>query len=96
LPGFPTKLPILIGLSSKSIQPIVFVSIGLFGVFVAGFRFIAKAFIVQDQETDPLSEPVLQKIFFAIGILLLVVVGLFPSVFLAPFENLLISFPNLN
>ena len=96
LPGFPTKLPILIGLSSKSIQPIVFVSIGLFGVFVAGFRFIAKAFSVQDQETDPLSEPVIQKIFFAIGILLLVVVGLFPSVFLTPFENLLISFPNLN
>ena len=96
LPGFPTKLPILIGLSSESFQPIIFVSIGLFGIFVAGFRFIAVAFVDPKSTDELLPEPIIQKIFFVLGILILVAIGLFPSIFLNPFDNLLLNFSNLN
>ncbi len=96
LPGFPTKLPILIGLSSDSIQAIMFTALGLIGIFVAGFRFIAKTFVKINTQEEFEKEPLIQKIFFTIGIIILLAIGLFPSVFLNPFENLLLTFQNLN
>lgn len=96
LPGFPTKLPILIGLSSDSIQAIMYTAFGLIGIFVAGFRFIARTFVTIKNQEEIENEPLIQKIFFGIGILLLLAIGLFPSIFLNPFENLLLTFQNLN
>ena len=96
LPGFPTKLPILIGLSEISLQPIIFVSIGLFGLFVAGFRFLAIIFSERESSKPVESEPLLQKVFFFIGSSSLLIIGLFPSVFLTPFLSLLTAFTNLN
>jgi formate hydrogenlyase subunit 3/multisubunit Na+/H+ antiporter MnhD subunit len=96
LPGFPTKLPVLIGLSEVSINSIIFVSIGLFGLFIAGFRFLANIFSTQTEENWDISEPLIQKIFFSIGGLLLIAMGLFPSFFFNPFVNLLAAFTNLN
>jgi formate hydrogenlyase subunit 3/multisubunit Na+/H+ antiporter MnhD subunit len=95
LPGFPTKLPILIGLSQISITPIIFVSIGLFGLFIAGFRFLAIIFSTSHVETEIESESLLQKIFFSFGIILLFVVGVFPSLVLNPFLEILSAFANL-
>lgn len=96
LPGFATKLPILIGLSSSSINSIVFVSIGLFGLFIAGFRFLASVFSELEFKEIDLEEPLVQKLFFSIGVLFLIGMGLFPSFFLNPFISLLSAFVNLN
>jgi len=95
LPGFPTKLPILIGLSQISISSIIFVSIGLFGLLVAGFRFLAIIFSTSYKEYEIESESLLQKIFFSIGVVLLLAMGIFPSVFLNPFLEILSAFANL-
>lgn len=94
LPGFPTKLPILIGLSQTKFTPIIFVTIGLFGLFVAGFRFLAIIFTGGHDE-EHASETILQKIFFSFGIGLLFVMGIFPSLVLNPFLELLSAFSNL-
>lgn len=96
LPGFPTKLPILIGLSETAFSPTIFVSIGLFGLFVAGFRFLAIIFQYPDKEKEIEDEPILQKIFFSFGILLLFLMGIFPSAVLNPFLQILSAFTNLN
>ncbi len=96
LPGFPTKLPILIGLSEISLTPIMFIFIGLFGLFVAGFRFIAVIFQQSELESVNEPEPILQKIFFSFGIFLLFIMGIFPSVVLNPFLEILSAFSNLN
>jgi len=96
LPGFPTKLPILIGLSETALGPTIFVSIGLFGLFIAGFRFLAIIFQHPDEENEFEGEPILQKIFFSIGILLLLLMGIFPGVILNPFLAILSAFTNLN
>ncbi|PKO11329.1 MAG: hypothetical protein CVU40_00895 [Chloroflexi bacterium HGW-Chloroflexi-2] len=95
LPGFPTKLPILIGLSQLTITPLIFVSIGLFGLFVAGFRFLAIIFSTRHNENEIESESLLQKIYFSIGIVLLIIMGIFPSVVLNPFLEILSAFANL-
>jgi NADH:ubiquinone oxidoreductase subunit 2 (subunit N) len=95
LPGFPTKLPILIGLSETSFTPIIFVSIGLFGLFMAGFRFLAIIFQKTDETIKIDSEPLIQKIFFSFGIILLFLIGIFPSLFLNPFLEILTAFSNL-
>ena len=95
LPGFPTKLPILIGLSQISITPIIFVSIGLFGLFVAGFRFLAIIFSTGNVSNDSYSESLLQKIYFSFGIVLLLAMGIFPSLVLNPFLEILSAFTNL-
>lgn len=95
LAGFPTKLPILIGLSQLTISPIIFVSIGLFGLFVAGFRFLAIIFTDRKDEDDIESETLIQKVFFSIGIVLLLAMGIFPSLVLNPFLEILSAFTNL-
>jgi len=95
LPGFPTKLPILIGLSQISITPIIFVSIGLFGLFVAGFRFLAIIFSTGNVSNDSYSESLLQKLYFSFGIVLLLAMGIFPSLVLNPFLEILSAFTNL-
>lgn len=95
LPGFPTKLPILIGLSQISITSIIFVSIGLFGLFVAGFRFLAIIFSTRNIEDEIESETLLQKIFFSLGVVLLLAMGIFPSLILNPFLEILSAFTNL-
>lgn len=95
LPGFPTKLPILIGLSETTFSPVIFIFIGLLGLFVAGFRFLAVIFQRPNEggENDP--EPIIHKIFFSIGILILLLMGIFPSVILNPFLEILSAFSNL-
>jgi formate hydrogenlyase subunit 3/multisubunit Na+/H+ antiporter MnhD subunit len=95
LPGFPTKLPILIGLSQISISSIIFVSIGLFGLFVAGFRFLAIIFTTSNIEIEIESESLLQKIFFSFGVVVLLAMGIFPSLVLNPFLEILSAFANL-
>lgn len=95
LPGFPTKLPILIGLSQTSITSILLVSIGLFGLFVAGFRFLAIIFSIRNDEYEIVSESLLQKIIFSLGVVLLLSMGIFPSLVLNPFLEILSAFANL-
>jgi formate hydrogenlyase subunit 3/multisubunit Na+/H+ antiporter MnhD subunit len=95
LPGFPTKLPILIGLSQISISSIIFVSIGLFGLFVAGFRFLAIIFSTSYNQYEIESESLLQKIFFSFGVVVLLAMGIFPSLVLNPFLEILSAFANL-
>lgn len=94
-PGFPTKLPILIGLSQFSINPIIFVAIGLFGLFVSGFRFISIVFTKPEKESVPIPEPLIQKIYFIFGIILLILMGILPNIFLNPFLEILSAFVNL-
>lgn len=96
LPGFPTKLPILIGLSQITLTSIIFVSIGLFGLFVAGFRFLAIIFSTRNNENKIETESLLQKIFFSFGVVLLLAMGIFPSLVLNPFLEILSAFANLN
>ncbi len=95
LPGFPTKLPILIGLSQISISSIIFVSIGLFGLFVAGFRLLAIIFTTSNNQNEIESESLLQKIFFSFGVIVLLAMGIFPSLVLNPFLEILSAFANL-
>jgi len=95
LPGFPTKLPILIGLSQISISSIIFVSIGLFGLFVAGFRLLAIIFTTSNNQNEIESESLLQKLFFSFGVIVLLAMGIFPSLVLNPFLEILSAFANL-
>ena len=95
LGGFPTKLPVLIGLSQTSINPIFFVSLGLFGLFVSGFRFLSFVFSRPEGENEQISEPLIQKLFIIIGVLFLGVMGILPNLVLNPFLEIISAFSNL-
>ena len=96
LPGFPTKLPILLKISETSLGPIIFILGGLFGLFVASFRFLATVFSLSPVSDDQPSEMITQKIFFALGTVVLILMGLLPNYLLIPFLNIINAFKNLN
>jgi len=56
---------------------------------------LAIIFSTSHVETEIESESLLQKIFFSFGIILLFVVGVFPSLVLNPFLEILSAFGNL-
>ncbi len=95
LPGFPTKYPILIGVAEINFNLLIFLMLGLFGLFMAIFRFLAVIFLKSDQTEQIRTENLLQKIFFSIGSILIILFGLFPGYLLTPFLIILDAFPNL-
>lgn len=96
LPGFPTKLPVLIGLSEPSTILVGFITTGLIGLYIAGFRFMRTVFIHQNHDEIAGKENLLQRIYFGVGIIMILVMGIIPSVILKPFLNIVTVFKNLN
>ena len=89
LAGFPFKLGVIEGLSTQVPAISIWVILGAFGLVIGVIRMLISMVSdgVESEERTP--EPRLLVIFLAVGIGLLFLIGLFPSVYL----RLITSFP---
>ncbi|PKO13594.1 MAG: hypothetical protein CVU39_18265 [Chloroflexi bacterium HGW-Chloroflexi-10] len=95
LAAFPTRLAILSVLASESIVFGLWVVVGVLGMFFAGFQVIGIFFSRENNNSIQVNETVVQAVFLSLGTALLILVGLFPNIFLSPFTNLLLAYRNL-
>jgi NADH-quinone oxidoreductase subunit N len=80
----------MVSINSKSSLPWIF--IGMLGLFIAIFRFLA-VFIGSPGNETPIAESRFAKILMVTGVVVLFLIGLFPSFFLSVQLQLLQAFP---
>ena len=79
LAGFPSHLAIWAGVASKSISAISWVLLGVLGLFINAFITIYCLVTVQEDSPWGSRETILQRIFLSIGMIALLLLGLFPQ-----------------
>ncbi len=92
LAEFSLKFNLLTMISIYSNSSLAWIFIGMLGLFIAIFRFLA-VFIGSPGSEKPVSEPRLARILMMIGVVILFLIGLFPSIFLSGQLELLKAFP---
>ncbi len=94
LASFPLRLHLLEILSTLSLPTSVWVGIGSLGLLIAGLRALIAA--TQESETSGTIETSwLPKILVILGILMLLLIGIFPQLWSPLMINLLNSYPRL-
>jgi formate hydrogenlyase subunit 3/multisubunit Na+/H+ antiporter MnhD subunit len=78
---FPLRLALLMNLSETELPLAIWALLGMFGLFFASFRMISVFFSPLGERKIGISETPTQAIFLGIGILVLIAVGLFPSIY---------------
>lgn len=92
LAEFSLKLNLLTQVSIQSNAFIPWIYVGILGMFIAGFRFLA-VFIGSPGVTSTNLEPRLARVLLVTGVIVLILIGLFPSFFLGGQLELLKAFP---
>lgn len=99
LGSFPIKMTILSEISSISILYTIWIGIGLAGSLFMGGRLLSIAF-VSSQKTEAsykgkINETTVQAIFLSAGSIILLILGLFPSIFVLIMKDVLNAYTNL-
>ena len=79
LAGFPSHLAIWGGVASKSLPAVVWVLLGVMGLFINAILTIFYLVTVREDSPWGMRETTLQRIFLSIGIVALLLLGLFPQ-----------------
>lgn len=90
----PAQFAIIEGLAGQSTPVAIWTIIGSFGLIFAGFRLLI-AFLSSDTRKWQIQETSVQSLFLSGGMLLIILMGWFPNIFLKTFIGLLQAFPNL-
>lgn len=91
---FPMRLYLLENLAEISISYVVWPSIGMVCLIAFGLRLLAS-FVQSDEKTWKFEESWFQSVFLTGGILLVLVVGMFPRWFMPGIQKLLEGFSQL-
>lgn len=94
LAGFPSHLAILGGVASKSLSAVIWVLLGVLGLFINAILTIFRLVSIQTDSPWGTSESVLQRIFLSIGVVALLLLGLFPQWTLIFWTKLPVIFTN--
>jgi formate hydrogenlyase subunit 3/multisubunit Na+/H+ antiporter MnhD subunit len=95
LAGFPVNLSLWGNLATSSPVTAGFTLLGSVGLFISGIRTTAVLTMGQDEKPWSVEEKRGTLIFLVVGISLLLVVGLFPQVFLSPLMDISQVFSHL-
>ena len=94
LAEFSLKFGLLTDFSAAHANILGWVFIGMAGLFISAFRFLA-VFIGEPGEYQSIHESRLSRGLILAGVILLLLMGLIPSLFLRSLPNILQSFPSL-
>jgi NADH-quinone oxidoreductase subunit N len=95
LAGFPPRLALLESLAATSMTAGLWVLVGCVGLMIGGLRTLAVLVSGPEGISWQMEEGLLQRIFLAIGVSLVIVMGIFPQWFLPIFSELPRMFKNL-
>lgn len=95
LAGFPLKLGVIEGLSEIAPQISIWIIIGSLGLFIAGIRTMIVIVSGEVESDNDTPEPLILKIFLAIGWVLLVLLGILPNFFIQMIINLPAAFTQI-
>jgi NADH:ubiquinone oxidoreductase subunit 2 (subunit N) len=79
LASFPVRLGLILGLSLISMPLAVWVIIGSIGLVAAGIRVLVSMVMEDDKRAWGINEPRVLTIFLAIGVIILLALGIFPT-----------------
>jgi heme/copper-type cytochrome/quinol oxidase subunit 2 len=82
-------------LSETSIPLVLWSLVGVFGLLFASFRMISVFFSRNEERNIVIHETPIQSIFLTIGILILVIIGLFPNFYNNLFLPMMSVYENL-
>ncbi len=99
LSSFPIKMTILSEISAVSILYTIWLGVGLAGSLFMGGRLLSTVFVSPSLEAldykIAIHETVVQVVFLSVGSILLLILGLFPSVFVSIMKDVLNGYVNL-
>ena len=94
-PSFPNRIALLMKLSETSLPLVLWSLVGVFGLLFASFRMISVFFSRNEERNIVIHETPIQSIFLTIGILILVIIGLFPNFYNNLFLPMMSVYENL-
>ena len=95
LAGFPVHLALWRGLATNSPIVTVFTLIGCFGLFLSGLRTMVVLVTEKNGDNRDLHEKRGIMVFLSIGLILMLLVGIFPQWFLPPLNDVAQVFTHL-
>ena len=90
LAGFPAIFAVLEGVARQTLGGAFWVAAGLAGLFVGAIRTLAVGMMASEEEGWALNGSYLQNILIGVGVVLLVILGIFPQIL----HPLLVSLPS--
>lgn len=96
LAAFPVRLTLWKELAEINPLFSTLTLLGSMGLMVAGMRSLALFFTKSDEQTWKINEGWTALFFLLIGLLLLLLIGVFPQWFLPPFSNLASTFQQIS
>jgi NADH:ubiquinone oxidoreductase subunit 2 (subunit N) len=95
LASFPIRMSLLSGLAESSAQRAVLALLGMAGLLLGGLRTLAVLIAGEGEARWQLSEGPILRIYLGLGILAMLLLGLFPQWFLPFFQSMPAAFERL-
>lgn len=94
-PSFPNRLALLMELSKTSLPLVIWSLVGVLGLLFASFRMISVFFSSKGEQNLENQENPIQSIFLIVGVIVLIIIGLFPNFYNNLFSPMMSVYKNL-